>query len=141
MSRDKIKKWSLILFLSFFILYGLYESYKFLSGPRITIDEPKNGQIFENPLIEVKGTAKNVAFLKLNGRAIFVDKQGNFYEKILLLPGYNIMTLTAEDRFKKSVEEQMHFFFKGEMPEIEVRETASSTEKEMATTTNAEINN
>lgn len=147
MSRESIKKWVLILFLSFFLLYGLYESYKLLSGPKLNILEPQNGAVFEKNLIDVKGTAKNVAFLSLNDRPIFVDKQGNFNEKILLLPGYNIMTLKGEDRFKKKVEKQMQFFLKAEMPVITEGSASTTTtiveEENIATTTatTTDINN
>ncbi len=146
MSRENIKKWVLILFLSFFLLYGLYESYKLLSGPKIVILEPQNGAAFEKNLIDIKGTAKNVAFLNLNDRPIFVDKQGNFSEKILLLSGYNIMTLKGEDRFKKKVEKQMQFFLKAEMPLVNIVEPVATTtilEKENVieeTATTTEIN-
>lgn len=133
MSRENIKKWVLILFLSFFILYGLYESYKLLAGPKLIVLEPQNGATFEKNLIDVRGTAKNVSFITLNDRPIFVDKQGNFYEKILLLPGYNIMTLKGEDRFKKKVEKQMQFFLKAEMPSADTKESSSTT---TATSTN-----
>jgi Glucodextranase, domain B len=131
MQRDIIKKWAIIFFLFFFVIYGLYESYKIILGPKIYIDTPKNGQIFEKSLVEVKGSARNIAFMRLNDKPIFIDKEGRFNEKLILLPGYNIMTLHAEDRFKRIVEKRMHFYLRSDLlekiPEIKNIETASTT--------------
>jgi len=55
-------------------------------------------------LVEVSGNAKNSIYLSLNGREIFIDKDGNFSEKVGLLPGYSIISLKAKDKFGKSAE-------------------------------------
>lgn len=52
-----------------------------------------------SPLVKVLGKAKNATYISLNGREIFIDKDGNFTENIALLPGLSVITLSAEDKF------------------------------------------
>jgi len=81
------------------VWYVYFQGKNLLEGPRIEISTPVNGASFSDSLITLKGTAENVARISLNGRAIFVDKDGNFTESLLLLPGYNIINMNAEDKF------------------------------------------
>ncbi len=53
-------------------------------------------------LVDIKGQAKNAVYLTLNGREIFIDKDGNFNEKQALAPGLSVVTLTAQDKFGKT---------------------------------------
>ena len=57
-----------------------------------------------NPLVTVAGTATNIARISLDDRQIFVDKQGNFSEKLLVPPGYTIIKLAAQDKFGRTTE-------------------------------------
>ena len=60
----------------------------------------------DSSLAQVKGYAKNATYLSLNGREIFIDKDGSFKETISLLPGYSVITLEAQDKFGKSAEKK-----------------------------------
>lgn len=84
--------------------YTYLKTKDYIAGPQITIASPVNGSTVSNPLIEVVGVAKNISFISLNDRPIFIDGKGGFKEKLLLYPGYNIMSIKAEDRYKRSVE-------------------------------------
>lgn len=48
---------------------------------------------------KITGTAKHAVKLILNGREILIDQQGNFDETIVLLRGYNIINIKAQDKF------------------------------------------
>lgn len=80
--------------------YSLFQAQKLIAGPVIDVYTPIHGATYRSPLIEVSGRARNVAFLSLNDRKIFTDKDGYFKEKLLLSPGYNIIKLNAQDKFK-----------------------------------------
>lgn len=81
------------------LIYGVWQAREFLMGPRVHLDSPAEGQIFEDDLVEVSGNAKDVSKFTLNGRTVFTDENGNFKEKILLTKGVNELTLYAEDKF------------------------------------------
>lgn len=87
--------------------YALFQGQKIIVGPVIEIYSPKSGSTFTETLIEIEGKAKNIAYINLNDRPIFTDKNGYFKEKLLLLPGYNIIKLDARDKFKKYKEKRL----------------------------------
>ncbi len=64
-----------------------------------------------SPLIYIKGKAKNATYLSLNGREIFIDKNGAFNEPVTLLPGLSVVTIDAEDKFGKSAEKKFEVIY------------------------------
>lgn len=86
-----------ILALFTIIGYALYQGRALIEGPVITITTPKNGTTTDESLTLIAGTAKHAKDLRLDGRPIFIDTEGRFAEKLLLLYGYNIIQLTATD--------------------------------------------
>jgi hypothetical protein len=104
--------------------YAYLKSREFIQGPQITVTAPENGSALREPLVVIEGIAKNISYISLNGGAIFVDSQGHFSEKLLLLPGYNIMTINAEDRFGKKTEKTLELVYKAP---VAVEPLASST--------------
>jgi len=94
------------------IVYAYFQSREYLQGPLLTIDEPLNGSLSTTSLIALKGTARNVAFLTLNGRQIFTDELGRFEESLLLSEGYSIMTLEAKDRFGHTETKRLELVYK-----------------------------
>lgn len=79
--------------------YGASKSVNLVTGPRLEIESPKNGETVRDSFLLIKGSAKNVAFLTLNDKQIFIDDQGNIADQLLLYEGYNIMTVKAKDKF------------------------------------------
>lgn len=79
--------------------YALSRSWNLLAGPVIDIETPTTGETLKSSYVILAGHAKRIARLTLNGRQIFTDAAGNFRESLLLLPGYNIIVVEAEDKF------------------------------------------
>jgi predicted ATPase len=80
-------------------------------GPVISISEPSNGATLTSSLIEVLGTTKNISSINLNDRQIFINESGAFEEKLLLSPGYNIITFRAEDRFGRKTQKVLELVY------------------------------
>ena len=93
-------------------VYTYLQSREYLRGPVIAVEEPKNGALSTTSLITVRGNARNISFLTLNGRQIFTDEQGRFREALLLQNGYNIMTIEAKDRFGHRMEKRLELVYK-----------------------------
>lgn len=95
------------------ISYGIFNARNLLLGPSIEIFSPTSSEIeTESNTITVKGQAKNIVFLSLNERPIFVDPEGLFEEKLLLSPWFNIIEIKARDRFKKEVQKIIKVYYK-----------------------------
>ena len=88
------------------MLYVLYQARAYIRGPRLTIDSASR----EGPLLAVAGTAEHISFLSLNGKQIYTDEKGRWQERVLLLPGYTIITLAAKDRFGRKADMHRDFY-------------------------------
>lgn len=64
----------------------------------------------ESPIYVVEGKAPRAKHLKLNGREIFIDKEGTFKEVMIPQPGYSITSLYAEDKFGKITEKEFKLY-------------------------------
>ncbi len=90
---------SLTIFFLFIVIYGFSRSQDLIFGIKIKNVNIVEGAKVVNNIIEVAGNAENAINLTLNGREITIDEKGNFNETIALLPGYNIINITAKDKF------------------------------------------
>ncbi len=97
--RGSPKKFILILAFVFVLAYGFFQARDFLSGPRIYLESPREGEIFQKSILVVRGEARDASRLNLNGRSIFTDGVGKFEEELVLARGVNVIELTAEDKF------------------------------------------
>lgn len=95
----------IIVLVVVFFFYAFFKAQTFLTGPKIEIEFPKNGEVVQNSDLEIAGTAKNISLLYLNGRQIFVDNQSRFKENLLLAKGYNIIEISAKDKFSREIKE------------------------------------
>src|SRR3989344_6725596 len=91
----------------FFLLiagYGLWGSHNLIFGvtiKKVSIagEKAQSGAKIQDSVIKITGNAKNAIVLTLNGREITINVDGDFNETIALLPGYNIINITAKDKF------------------------------------------
>lgn len=125
--------------------YSLFQARNVIRGPIIKINSPSNGVSVKDSMIEIKGLAKNISFISLNGKQIFVDKNGNFNEKIILASGYNALKMAAKDKFGRLTEKSLEIVLSrpDDSPETLIgvvnedndpSNTASSTESGTTTT-------
>lgn len=106
MNRINIKLILIFSVVVFLGIYFLYQARWYLLGPEIVIDSPQPGEITHDSYLPVKGQAFNIASLSMNGRQIFIDERGFFSEGLLLARGYNIIEITASDKFGRVSKEK-----------------------------------
>lgn len=135
----RIEKIAALILLIGFIVYGLFEAYNLILGPRIDILSPLDGSTIDEKSLIIEGKAKNVSFIALNDRQIFIDENGTFRDKLLLPEGYTIIKVVAEDRFKKRVEKRISLWrpYSSTIPDLieELKNTSTSTATTTATST------
>ena len=107
-----IRVGALALLVVIIVGYSLFQANKILAGPIINIYTPQNGATYNSTLIEIDGQAKNIAYINLDDRQMFTDKDGNFSQKLLLSPGYNVVKLDAWDKFGKQTEKKLQLVLK-----------------------------
>lgn len=101
-----------VLVVLFIVGYAYFRSESLILGPKIEIESPVNGETLENQLVKIEGRAARIATIFMNGRQIFTDQSGHFSEPLLLSYGYNIIKLTAQDKFGRSVSQTVELIFK-----------------------------
>ena len=106
MAKINVKLILVILVAAFLAGYFLYQARGYLLGPKIIVDSPQPAEVIHDSYLEIKGQALNIASLSLNGRQIFTDEHGFFSEGLLLAKGYNIIELTAFDKFGRIKKER-----------------------------------
>lgn len=102
MRTDAKKILQIVSLSTFFVLiiaYALFGSHNLITGVKITNVNIVDGATVENSIQAITGNAQNATKLTLNGREITLDEEGNFNETIALLSGYNIINITAKDKF------------------------------------------
>lgn len=101
--KDGVKKIikisSLSLIFVFILVYAIFRSHSLIFGIKIKNVNLIDGSRVENSVLKITGQAENAVDLTLNGREISVDEEGNFNETIVLLSGYNIVSIKAKDKF------------------------------------------
>jgi len=93
-----------VLFFGFLVFISLYITFNtrlVSKGISLSIDGIENGKIYTEGSLEIDGNAKRAKHLLVNGREVYLDQEGNFKDLIILLPGYNVISVTAEDKFGK----------------------------------------
>jgi len=93
------------------LFYAYYQSRNLLAGSYLAFESPKNDSIVTDSVVTITGEAARIAFIKLNGRQIFVDGTGVFKEKLPLLPGHNIIQLHATDRFGRVTTKELYLTY------------------------------
>ena len=98
----QLKKYSIMCFILFVILYGVSRLVPILRGPVLSVNLT-DGQSFSNPLVRINGFAKNAHQTTINGNPITTSIDGSFATDIVLGNGSNTLTISAEDKFGKQI--------------------------------------
>ena len=75
--------------------------YPYIHGPDIQVTTINNGAHLTEPVLAISGQARFTKDLIVNGAPLPTSPDGTFSEKVLLAPGYNLITLEGQDRFGK----------------------------------------
>lgn len=88
--------------------YAYYEVRALLEGPTITIYRPQNGATIRGTATTtIEGATERITHISMDGRKIFVNEKGVFSESLLLLPGYNIISIEAQDFFGRTTRKSL----------------------------------
>ncbi len=133
-----IKILAAIIIAGIIIAYAIWRSFNYARGPHIDIFEPTNGSAVASTSTTIKGQAKRINNLTLNGNPILIDEQGNFSEVIIVFPGTNRITIIGNDQFGRNTQTLMEIIGKGVFPSPSVmppQPVATTTATSTATTT------
>jgi len=110
-AKTWLKIGTIIFFVVLIVGYSIFQTRKIIEGPELKLTSPKQGTIYTEPLVEITGKASNIKEIRLDDRPISITEDGSFREKLLLFPGYNIIKLSAEDKFGKKTEKKIELVY------------------------------
>lgn len=100
---------SMFTLLFIFIGFLAYKNLREVSGGvniEAKIDKDEN----TSSLFTLKGNAKHATFITINGREIYIQKNGDFKERIAMPDGYSVVTIFARNKFGKDVEKKIELY-------------------------------
>lgn len=116
---------ALLAFFAAVLGYAYFEARNVMYGPSIALAQTAQGVVYEQ-MVLIRGTAKNIVEIRMNGRIIPTTEEGAFEEAHLLAPGYNRILFTARDKINRVQEETVELVYE---PRETTQETASTTEE------------
>jgi hypothetical protein len=111
--RKSIKWWiGIALCMVLFGAIGVFAYFKTIPLTQgVQIQAMIDQKDTNSPMIEITGKAKNAVYVALDGREIFIDKDGTFKERVALLPGLGVVTINAEDKFGKTSQKKFELMY------------------------------
>jgi hypothetical protein len=112
-TQNKNIKWwiGLTSYVMLASVVGIFAYMKFsfiLHGVQIIAKIERNGS---TSLAYIKGKAEHATVISLNGREIYIDKDGSFSEPIALIPGFSVITIDTQDKFGNNKEKKFQVVY------------------------------
>lgn len=82
-----------------------------VQGPDINIDNISHGQVVHTAVLTVTGTAQRAQEITLNTETLTLFNVDHFETTLALAPGYNLIVLTATDRFGQKNSERLEIYY------------------------------
>ncbi len=79
------------------LAYGLFETRFLWNDAKLQVSTSTS----EAGTLTVAGIAPKSSAVAINGRTINITREGSFTESLMLLPGYNTITVTKRGQFGK----------------------------------------
>jgi hypothetical protein len=85
------------------LVYGAVEAAPLILGPLVTLDSPQDHETVPGGIVTISGHAKRATTLTLDGVPVLGDEKGGFSSTLAFPTGTSILTLTAKDRFGRTI--------------------------------------
>ena len=109
--KSKLKTGIVILLFLLIGAYALFRLYPLIAGVHLKVYGATNYESRTNPLVLLTGNARRATKLSVNGHTINITKDGDWNDKVLLLPGYNEIEIQAVDKFGKEKQKILYLNF------------------------------
>ena len=94
------------------VAYGLFQARTLIQGPVLVVSYPTPGATLEGQTFTLRGNAQNISRVKINGRAVTTNLEGDFEEVLVTPNGFGILLVEAENRLGRYTSERMEVYGK-----------------------------
>ena len=109
-----------ILFFAVVVGYGIWISRYVIFGIKLTVNGITSGQSVTDSVVNLTGTASHAASVTVDGQIVSLSETGTWRDTLALLPGYNVVTIVANDTFGKSATKQLVLYYNTPPPVLPV---------------------
>jgi len=92
--------------------YGIWRSRDLLFGIRISVSGISDGMASQDSILTFSGMAKHATAITIDGGTVPLSDSGAWQDTLALSPGYNVVTITASDKFGRTIKNQYRVFYK-----------------------------
>ena len=110
-AKKVVRTGSIVLLFAVIIGYGIWISHDLLFGIRMTVSGISDGLAAKTALLDISGRAKHANDVTLDGRTVAIDQNGVWTDTIALLPGYNVVTIGATDKFGRTTAKSYRVYY------------------------------
>lgn len=82
-------------------------------GSPLRVEIVPDGTTLSEGFLPITGVAEHARTVSVNGRTLFIDREGNFSDGIILSPGYNVVEVALQNQFGKQTVRTYHLVFDG----------------------------
>lgn len=121
MPRDitakKVVSWGSSILLFIIIAgYGIWISRDLLFGIHISVSGIYDGEQAAESILSLGGTARHANKVTVDGHIVPIAQSGAWSDTIVLLPGYNIVSISATDKFGRTNIKTYHVYYSTSLP-------------------------
>lgn len=100
-TRHNLFKLFIILSCVGIFAFTLFQFRRVIEGPDIVTINVEDGQVIHDATYILEAQIHNAAFIYLNGRPVYTNKESLLRERIVLFEGYNLIELRVNDKFDR----------------------------------------
>lgn len=102
----------IILIVLIFFTYLWFQYRSLVSAPNLTLSQPQDQLVVENPEVVVEGKTDPEVKVMINNQSVGVNDTGEFNQGVRLSSGVNKITVTAISKFGQKVEVERTVYLK-----------------------------
>jgi hypothetical protein len=92
--------------------YGIWSSRDLIFGIKLSVVGITDGMTVATPVIEFSGTAVHADTITIDGRIVPLSQKGDWNDSIALLSGHNTVTISATDKFQRTISKHYQIYYK-----------------------------
>ena len=110
-AKNILRFGSIILLFLVISGYGIWRSRDLLFGIKITTSGITDGMTETNSVLDFYGNVRHANGLTINSMIVPLAQNGTWHDILALLPGENVITITARDKFNRTISKQFHVYY------------------------------
>ncbi len=112
-TAKKILRWlGIVLLFVVIVGYAVFRSRDLLFGIQFTVNGLTDGMTVDSSILELKGDARHANEIRVDNQPIPLSEAGSWHDSLILMEGYNVVTIRATDKFGRTITHEYRVYYK-----------------------------